>query len=158
MINKIHPGIILPLGFALILVLMLAVTGYAVSRLNSLTVEAERLEDVTNEKIKLTLEMRELILLRSQTLSHVMIVDDYFARDEESQRFHSLAVDFIKKREQLIDLLKKDGSGGTGTTGGATGTEGEGTGTDGQKKPDQECKRIFSGAVNYCPYDGTKLQ
>jgi len=108
MINKIHPSTVLPVGFALILVLVLLVTGYAVNRLNALTVEAERLETITNEKITLTQDMREVQLLRSQSLARVAILDDYFERDEERQEFNALVRKFIQKRERLIELLEKD--------------------------------------------------
>lgn len=108
MINRIHPGTILPLGFALILVLMIVVTGYAFNRLNALTAEAERLETVTHEKITLTQDMRELQLLRSQSLARVAIMDDYFERDDERQRFNALVREFIQKRDRLIELLEND--------------------------------------------------
>lgn len=101
-------GSILLISFGVILVLMLAVTGIAGYQLSALTRQAETTAAVTHEKIHLSQSMRELILMRSQSLSEALTIDNYLDRDKERQRFNGYGRDFIIARGKLLELIDVD--------------------------------------------------
>lgn len=95
---------IIAFGFALVLLLMVALT---VLGLNRLATMKQRMGDLVAEKgvkIESVYQMRSLSRERFASLGQIVVLDDPFERDEEMMRFNEQASAFVQARDRLIAL------------------------------------------------------
>ncbi|MEW6590128.1 MAG: MCP four helix bundle domain-containing protein, partial [Pseudomonadota bacterium] len=95
---------IIAFGFALVLLLMVAL---AVLGLNRLAAMKQRMVDVVAEggvKIESVYQMRSLSRERFASLGQIVVLDDPFERDDEIMRFHEQAGAFVRARDRLLAL------------------------------------------------------
>ena len=95
---------IIAFGFALVLLLMVALTVLGLSRLATMK---QRMGDLVAEKgvkIESVYQMRSLSRERFASLGQIVVLDDPFERDEEMMRFHEQASAFVQARDRLIAL------------------------------------------------------
>lgn len=95
---------IIAFGFALVLLLMVALTFLGLNRLATMK---QRMDDLVAEKgvkIESVYQMRSLSRERFASLGQIVVLDDPFERDEEMMRFHEQASAFVQARDRLIAL------------------------------------------------------
>ncbi|MFP5403225.1 MAG: diguanylate cyclase domain-containing protein [Gammaproteobacteria bacterium] len=95
---------IIAFGFALVLLLMVAL---AVLGLHRLAAMKQRMVDVVAEggvKIESVYQMRSLSRERFASLGQIVVLDDPFERDDEIMRFHEQAGAFVRARDRLLAL------------------------------------------------------
>ena len=100
---KIRTNLIIMLGFALILVIMAALTIIWLSHTtNASDYIAEIVKD--QEKVELVFAMRDAANQRALTLYRMSVLSDPFEQDEEFLKFRGQAEEFIKARLALVEI------------------------------------------------------
>ena len=95
---------IIAFGFALVLLLMVALATLGLDRLAAMK---QRMVDVVAEggvKIESVYQMRSLSRERFASLGQIVVLDDPFERDDEIMRFHEQAGAFVRARDRLLAL------------------------------------------------------
>ena len=95
---------IIAIGFALVLVLMILLTGLGLSHMTMLKVRMVNLVSESNVKIESVYQMRSVSRERFASLSQMVVLHDPFDRDEEYMRFQAQATEFIRARDRLLGL------------------------------------------------------
>jgi diguanylate cyclase (GGDEF)-like protein len=95
---------IIAIGFTLVLVLMVALTGLGLSHMTMLKVRMVNLVSESNVKIESVYQMRSVSRERFASLSQMVVLQDPFDRDEEYMRFQAQATEFIRARDRLMGL------------------------------------------------------
>jgi len=92
------------LGFMAVLALTVSLVFVSLVQLRSLNESMEKLVEVTSIKTAAANDMRDAIRLRAESLKTMQLTNDIFDRDEELQRFTSLAGKYRNAREKLSSL------------------------------------------------------
>ncbi|HEC90111.1 MAG TPA: hypothetical protein ENI55_00440 [Alphaproteobacteria bacterium] len=95
---------LLIIGFAAILVLMATLVGLAVKQLGAVERYQRNFEDVSHKKMMLAFIMRDAVQKRSFSIATAQLLDNFFERDEEQQRFNGYAREFIAARDEFFAL------------------------------------------------------
>lgn len=90
-------------GIGTIIALMFALLYLALSHGSQLRGIQGKLQ-IIHEKTELAFTMREAIRKRSFSLSSIVMMDDFFERDAEQQRFNEYAREFLLARDKLLSL------------------------------------------------------
>jgi len=96
---------ILPVGFALIFVLMGLIILVSVRSLDTVVDNAVTAETETSEKLNYIKRMRNVIQRRSLILAQISSQDEFFDRYRARESFNELAREFIEDRDHLQSLL-----------------------------------------------------
>ena len=91
-------------GFILVLALMIALAVVGLTRMSAIQHRLEKITDTYNVKTDIIFSMRHIARERALSTYAMYIMDDPFRRDEELQRFTSMAGEFIHLRDRLIAL------------------------------------------------------
>ncbi|MFP5409431.1 MAG: diguanylate cyclase domain-containing protein [Gammaproteobacteria bacterium] len=100
---------IIAFGFALVLLLMVALTVLGLTRLATMK---QRMVDLVAEdgaRVESVYLMRSLSRERFASLGQIVVLDDPFERDAETMRFHEQAGAFVQARDRLIALGMRPG-------------------------------------------------
>ncbi|MEW5966756.1 MAG: diguanylate cyclase [Pseudomonadota bacterium] len=100
---------IIAFGFALVLLLMVALTVLGLTRLATMK---QRMVDLVTEggaRVESVYLMRSLSRERFASLGQIVVLDDPFERDAETMRFHEQAGAFVQARDRLIALGMRPG-------------------------------------------------
>lgn len=107
----IGPGLGMPgtqriigIGFALVLALMVVLTGLGLSHMTMIKVRMVNLVTESNVKTESVYQMRSVSRERFASLSQMVVLRDPFERDEEYMRFQAQATEFIRARDRLLGL------------------------------------------------------
>jgi len=95
---------IIAIGFALVLVLMAALTGLGLSHMTTIKVRMVNLVTESNVKIESVYQMRSVSRERFASLGQMVVLRDPFERDDEYMRFQGQAMEFIRARDRLLGL------------------------------------------------------
>lgn len=95
---------IIAIGYALVLVLMILLTGLGLSYMAAIKVRMVDLVNESNVKAESVLQMRSLSRERFASLNQMVVLHDPFERDDEFMRFQDQAVEFIQARDRLLAL------------------------------------------------------
>ncbi|MFN3751268.1 MAG: diguanylate cyclase domain-containing protein [Thiobacillus sp.] len=95
---------IIAFGFALVLLLMLALALLGLDHLGQMK---RRMTDLANQeavKLESVHQMHSLSRERFASLLQIVVLDDLFERDDETMRFHAQAGAFVQARDRLLAL------------------------------------------------------
>lgn len=95
---------IIAFGFALVLLLMAALTLLGIDRLEAVK---QRMSDLVTKgavKLESVHQMHSLSRERFASLGQIVVLDDPFERDDETMRFHAQASAFVRARDRLLAL------------------------------------------------------
>ena len=95
-------------GFALVLVLMIALTVAGLNQMVAMNSRLERIVDENNVKIELATSMRDALRERAISMHTIVVIPDPFAQDEELQRFYEYGAIFTKARQRLQQMSSSD--------------------------------------------------
>lgn len=95
---------IIAFGFALVLLLMVALTVLGLSRLATMKQRMVDLVATSGVKIESVYQMRSLSRERFASLGQIVVLEDPFERDDETMRFHQQAGAFVQARDRLLAL------------------------------------------------------
>lgn len=95
-------------GFAIMLILLLAVTAVGISHVRSLSRQLTSIVSERNQKAEMASVMHGLHRERFQTLMLATYLNDPFERDEAMTHYASLAREFIRVREDFLALPMDD--------------------------------------------------
>lgn len=91
-------------GFALVLLLMVALTVVGLNQMAAMNSRLERIVEGNNVKIELATSMRDALRERTISMHTIVVLDDPFAQDEELQRFYEFGSVFNKARLKLLQM------------------------------------------------------
>lgn len=91
-------------GFGVMILLLIGVAAIGVSHVRILSEQLTAIVVERNLKAELATSMKSLHDARYQAIFMASELDDPFERDEQTQRFSSLAADFIAARDRFLDL------------------------------------------------------
>ena len=91
-------------GFGVMLILLLASTGYSLNRLGTVNQRMEQIVHVQNEKVDHVSRLRNIARERSLALYRLTASRDPFELDEEVQTMSGLAQEFLGLRERLFAM------------------------------------------------------
>ncbi len=103
-LNALGTQRIILIGFALVLVLMVVLTGLGLSHMASIKARMVNLVSESNVKAESVYQMRSVSRERFASLGQVVVLQDPFERDDEYMRFQAQAVEFILARDRLVGL------------------------------------------------------
>lgn len=95
-------------GFVLILVLTTLIGVFGLYQLNKFKERIIDIVEVSNQKISLTIRMRDAVLMRVLSAQKMLATKDYFKRDDELQKFYSYAKEYAVARNNLLQLKMAD--------------------------------------------------
>jgi PAS domain S-box-containing protein len=96
----------LGLGFAVALLLMLAVIGLGVTQMSHLNTELENVVSVNNVKTRLASQMRDSIRDRQMLMHNIVVSIDPWEKDRLFQLFQQYGERYSKDRRQLGTMLR----------------------------------------------------
>ncbi|MEW6119524.1 MAG: ATP-binding protein [Pseudomonadota bacterium] len=96
------------LGFAAVLLLMLAVIGLGVTQMASLNDELEQVVTVNNVKTRLASRMRDTLRDRAVLMHNIVVSIDPWEKDSLFLEFLDHGERYAKDRSQLLPLLESD--------------------------------------------------
>jgi diguanylate cyclase (GGDEF)-like protein/PAS domain S-box-containing protein len=103
-INLTNTKNVVALGFALVVVLMIALLFIGVRMVENSQARLDHLVHVNNLKIELVSEMRYAARERTINLYRMLLLDDPFARDEEWMQFNDHGSHFVSARQGILEL------------------------------------------------------
>jgi len=92
-LNSLGTQRIILIGFALVLVLMMVLTGLGLSHMASIKARMVNLVSESNVKVESVYQMRSVSRERFASLGQIVVLQDPFERDDEYMRFQAQAVD-----------------------------------------------------------------
>lgn len=95
---------IIAIGFTLVLVLMVLLTGLGLSHMASIKARMVNLVTESNVKTESVFQMRSVSRERFASLGQMVVLRDPFERDDEYMRFQAQATAFIRARDRLLGL------------------------------------------------------
>jgi len=96
--------IVIGAGFGVMLILLLASTGYSLNQLGAVNQRMEQIVHVQNEKVDHVSRLRNIARERSLALYRLTASRDPFEMDEVVQTMSALAQEFLALREQLFAM------------------------------------------------------
>ena len=101
LLTKLTIGARLALGFGVLLLLLLALTGVAVSRMNVIDARLTLIVDVDAKKLRLATAMRDLVRDQSVAIRDVVMQEDMSFKKSELKRMKAVSDQFAKTKEAL---------------------------------------------------------
>lgn len=95
---------IIAIGFALVLVFMMLLTGLGLSHMATIKARMVKLVTEGNVKTESVLQMRSVSRERFASVGQMVVLQDPFERDDEYMRFQAQAAEFIRARDRLLGL------------------------------------------------------
>ncbi len=92
-------------GFALVLLLMLALTLVGLQQMAAINVRLERIVEENNVKTELATVMRDSLRERAVSMHTIVVVKDAFEQDSERLRFYSYGENFAVARQKLDQMV-----------------------------------------------------
>ena len=92
-------GARLVLGFGVLLLLLLVLTGVAVSRMNVIDARLTLIVDVDAKKLRLATAMRDLVRDQSVAIRDVVMQQDMSFKKAELKRMKTVSEEFAKTKE-----------------------------------------------------------
>ncbi|MFH1495865.1 MAG: EAL domain-containing protein [Pseudomonadota bacterium] len=99
---------IIAIGFAVAVLLMLAITFIGITRMYAIKSQIETIVRQNNVQTELVSSMRTIARERVVNLYSMTMLDDPFDRDEAFQQYKRYATDFVKARDQLEGMQLND--------------------------------------------------
>jgi diguanylate cyclase (GGDEF)-like protein len=103
-LNVLGTQRIILIGFALVLALMVVLTGLGLSHMASIKARMVNLVSASNVKAESVYQMRSVSRERFASLGQIVVLKDPFERDDEYMRFQAQAVEFILARDRLVSV------------------------------------------------------
>jgi methyl-accepting chemotaxis protein len=101
LLNDLNIGTRLALGFGVLLLLLLVLTGVAVSRMNVIDARLTLIVDVDAKKLRLATAMRDLVRDQSVAIRDVVMQEDMSFKKSELKRMKAVSDQFAKTKEAL---------------------------------------------------------
>jgi diguanylate cyclase (GGDEF)-like protein len=101
-LNALGTQRIILIGFALVLALMVILTGLGLSHMVAIKARMVKLVSESNVKAESVYQMRSLSRERFASLGQMVVLHDPFERDDEYMRFQAQAAEFIGARDRLL--------------------------------------------------------
>lgn len=95
-------------GFALILILMIALAIVGLNRMAAVNARLEAIVKQNNVKTELAAEMRDALRERAVSMYAVVILHDEFERDTELLNFYAHGTRFIVARDKFLQIASTD--------------------------------------------------
>ena len=95
---------VLRIGFSAILALMLVVGMAGIYQLRQSIKSLSDIVEINNTKIEYAYQMRDAVHLRQISMNLMLSMEDPFERDQEANRYYSMAAHFREAREHLLNL------------------------------------------------------
>jgi diguanylate cyclase (GGDEF)-like protein len=103
-LNALGTQRIILIGFALVLALMVVLTGLGLSHMAAIKARMVKLVSESNVKAESVYQMRSLSRERFASLGQMVVLHDPFERDDEYMRFQAQAAEFIGARDRLLGV------------------------------------------------------
>lgn len=98
----------LGLGFALVLVLLIAVTALGISRMSSIQDRLEDIVNVSNKQSRMILDMRAIVYDRQVSLRNLTLLTDVDDMAKDLQKIDKQSKDYADLESKLVASLKAD--------------------------------------------------
>lgn len=98
----------LGLGFALVLILLIAVTSLGISRMALIQDRLEDIVNVSNVKSRLIIDMRAIVYDRQVSLRNLTLLTDIDDMSKDLKKIDEQAKNYGDKENKLADMLKGD--------------------------------------------------
>ncbi|MFZ6820647.1 methyl-accepting chemotaxis protein [Undibacterium sp. Ji22W] len=98
----------LGLGFALVLILLIAVTSLGISRMALIQDRLEDIVNVSNVKSRLIIDMRAIVYDRQVSLRNLTLLTDIDDMSKDLKKIDEQSKNYSEKETKLIDMLKGD--------------------------------------------------
>lgn len=108
-IANLSVGARLGAGFGLVLVLMIALTGVAISRMSFIQRNLDEIVEVDSAKIRLVNEMRDVVRYQSVTIRDVVMQEDFSIKRTEMKLMKQAGVTYREAVDKLAALLTDAG-------------------------------------------------
>lgn len=95
-------------GFAVVLVLMVALTLVALKHMEGINNRMERIVSNNNVKTELASVMRDSLRERTISMHTIVVLTDSFEKDAELQHFYEHGISFTKARQKLDQMADTD--------------------------------------------------
>ncbi len=109
-LTNMKVGTRLGLGFALVLVLLVAVTMLGISRMSQINDRLDRVVTVNNVVTRLVLDMRSNVSIRVSSLKTLTLMTDPDSMEPEMKRFKEQTVLYEAMEKKLSDKFKEEGT------------------------------------------------
>jgi hypothetical protein len=100
--GKLGTQQIIAIGFTLVLILLVALTGLGLSHMATIRVRMVNLVTESNVKTESVYLMRSVSRERFASLGQMVVLHDPFERDDEYMRFQAQATEFIRARDRSM--------------------------------------------------------
>ncbi|WMW80461.1 methyl-accepting chemotaxis protein [Undibacterium cyanobacteriorum] len=98
----------LGLGFALVLVLLIAVTALGISRMSSIQDRLENIVNVSNKQSRMILDMRAIVYDRQVSLRNLTLLTDIDDMAKDLQKIEKQGKDYSDLEAKLVKSLEAD--------------------------------------------------
>ena len=105
MIENLKVGLRLAIGFGIVLVLMLALTGVAISRMSFIRASLDQIVEGDTVKLRLVNSMRDSVRYQSVTVRDVVMQEDFAFKKKELTLAKQSKETYLAAAEQLDKLL-----------------------------------------------------
>ncbi|MBZ0095602.1 MAG: response regulator [Sulfuricella sp.] len=95
-------------GFALVLLLMFALTLAGLQQMAAINVRLERIVEENNVKTELATVMRDSLRERAISMHAIVVLEDAFERDQELIRFYDHGGSYAKARQALDQMVSTE--------------------------------------------------
>jgi methyl-accepting chemotaxis protein len=109
-LTNMKVGTRLGLGFALVLVLLVAVTMLGISRMSQINDRLDRVVTVNNVVTRLVLDMRSNVSIRVTSLKTLTLMTDPDSMEPEMKRFKEQTTAYEALEKKLSDKFKEEGT------------------------------------------------
>jgi PAS domain S-box-containing protein len=92
-------------GFALVLALMVALTVIGLKQMDAINSRMRGIVEKNNVKVELATSMRDALRERAISMHTIVVLQDPFAQDDETQRFYAYGIAFTKARQKLHAMI-----------------------------------------------------
>lgn len=98
----------LGLGFALVLILLIAVTSLGISRMALIQDRLEDIVNVSNVKSRLIIDMRAIVYDRQVSLRNLTLLTDIDDMSKDLKKIDEQSKSYIEKENKLAEMLKSE--------------------------------------------------
>jgi len=95
-------------GFALVLLLMVALTVLGLNQMAAMNSRLERIVEENNVKVELATSMRDALRERAISMHTIVVLSDPFTQDDELQRFYEYGSAFTRSWLKLLQMSSSD--------------------------------------------------
>ena len=100
----------LGLGFALVLIFLIAVTALGISRMALIQDRLENIVNVSNVQSRLIIDMRAIVYDRMVSLRNLTLLTDIDDMSKDLKRIDEQTKSYSEKESKLSEMLKKGAS------------------------------------------------